>query len=110
MKYLWTIAIVALLAGCTTPGKIIASSSITADKAMQSWSVYVVDGKATLEQQAKVKELQARYYAAEDAALDAYLVFVKTDDESAWLKARVYLNEQRENLVKLITVLTGETP
>lgn len=103
-----TITVISLLAGCTTPGKLIASSSSTVDHAMQAWAIYVVDGKATIAQENMVRAYKIKYDAAEDAAVEANLKFATTGDKAAWKLAKEYLTEQKDNLINLVSSLTGK--
>jgi hypothetical protein len=109
MKYLITLlSVTFLVCGCQTPGKIIATTSTSVDHAMQTWAVYVVDGKATPEQETKVKEFKLRYDAAEDLALSAFIEYTKTDDKSVWLRAKDLLKAQQLNLINLVNQFTGK--
>jgi transcriptional regulator GlxA family with amidase domain len=97
-----------LISGCSTTGKVIATSSTTVDHAMQAWAVYVVDGKASMAQEQAVRAAKEKYDAAEDAAVEAYIQFSKDDYRPAWEKARDYLTSQAEALTALIQQFTGE--
>lgn len=97
----------ALTSGCNTTGKLIATSSTTVDHAMQGWAVYVVDGKATAEQEKQVRKAKDLYDAAEDAAVEAYTTFSLTGDKSRWEQARDYLWAQQRALISLVEQFTG---
>ncbi len=103
---LFSILILSLLAGCATPGKLIASSSTTVDHAMRAWAVWVVDGKATPEQELRVRALKAKYDAAEDAAVQANIAFA-SGDKTRWAAAKAFLIEQQQALLSLVSTLTG---
>lgn len=107
-KYLITLTVTVclLLTSCVNVGRVIATNSTTVDHAMKAWSVYVVDGHATPEQEAKVKEAQLAYYAAEDLALDAYRTYHKTGDKTVYVIAAERLQAQSQNLVTLIQFLS----
>ena len=104
---LFSILIVGLLAGCATPGKIIASSSTTVDHAMKAWAVWVVDGHATPEQETKVRALKLKYDSAEDAAVQANIAFA-SGDKTRWAAAKAFLMEQQQALLSLVSTLTGK--
>ena len=95
-----------LIVGCSTPSKLIATSSTTVDHAMKAWAVYVVDGHATLKQKQQVDKAQADYYAAEDLAIAANLGFKDSADKKAWLKARDLMLANQQALIDLITTFT----
>jgi len=110
-KYLLfiTIAIVAFLTGCqSTPTKLIAATSATVDGAMKAWAIYVVDGHATEAQRVRVRELQARYYLAEDSMLVAYSVYSHTGVVEDWQEAAKLLIESEAALVNFIASITGK--
>ena len=92
--------------GCSTPSKFIAASSTTVDHAMKAWAVYVVDGHATPEQEAKVKKAQKSYYAAEDLALAAIAGVEAGGDKTAWLKARDLMLANQKTLIDMINTFT----
>lgn len=99
----------ALVTGCkTTPSKVIAASAVTVDKAMQAWAVYVVDGHATDAQRFKVRELQSKYYAAEDAMLIANAMYEKMGIAPTWQDAARELIAAENTLVEFITSVTGK--
>lgn len=104
---LFSILIISLLAGCSTPGKLIASSSTTVDHAMKAWAVWVVDGKATPDQEAQVRAFKIKYDAAEDAAVKANIAFA-SGDKASWAAAKAYLVEQQQALLNLVSTLTGK--
>jgi hypothetical protein len=104
-------AIVAIFAGCKTAGKLVATSSVTVDKALRAWAVYYVDNEGTAnavtpKQLAAVEKAQSNYYMAEDQAIAAYASFVKNGDEGAWKAATSYLREQQQSLIQLIETFT----
>lgn len=101
------IAIVSLLAGCATSGKLIATSSTSVDHAMQAWAVYVVDGRATVAQEASVRVLKEKYDLSEDAAVAAFASFTQTGDKTAWQQASAYLQTNEANLISLIYLISG---
>lgn len=110
MKKLVTlIGITLLLAGCSTTGKLIATSSTTVDHAMRAWAVHVVDGKASAAQEETVKAAKLKYDAAEDQAVAAYTTFTDTGNVAVWKAAKVYLLQQQQNLINLIEQFTGKT-
>jgi hypothetical protein len=98
----------ALLTGCSTPGKVIATSSSTVEHALKMFAVYSVDGHATEAQREQVKRLQADYYAAEDVALAAYAEFSKSGEKLTWEKARDFMWAQENALIALIEGFTGK--
>jgi hypothetical protein len=103
-----TIAVICLLTnGCKSTGNLIATSFTTVDHAMQAWAVYVVDGKATMTQELAVREAKLKYDVAEDTAVAAY-VKLASGDKVTWAIARDHLIQQRENLLNLLSVLTGK--
>lgn len=104
-----TCAIVALLTGgCSTTGKLIATSTTTVDHAMQAWAVYVVDNQSTLEQENKVRELKAKYDLAEDVVLDAYGESVKTGNKTTLQIAKNALATAQRNLVAAVELFTNK--
>ena len=67
-----TVVITTLFTGCNTTGKVLASTSITVNEAMDGWMQWVKLGYATLEQEHKVKTAYERYQVAMSAASNAY--------------------------------------
>ncbi len=100
-----------LWSGCqTTPGKYISSSSTTVNHAMQAWAVYVVDGRATPEQEAAVRAAKDNYDVAEDVAVIAYAQSQSTGDQSRWIIYRDLLSQHQAELIQLVTLFTGKKP
>lgn len=111
-QFLSLLFVITLLVGCdgcsSTPAKLIATSSSTVDHAMKAWAVYVVDGKASAAQEAMVRDAKAKYDAAEDAAVKAYVSYTKSGDKLTWAVANDLLTKNKESLLNLITLLTGK--
>jgi ABC-type phosphate/phosphonate transport system ATPase subunit len=97
-----------LCVGCQTTGKLIATTSTSVDHAMRAWAVYEVDGKATEAQKSQVRYFKQQYDLAEDAAVAAFVVMSETGDKSSWLTAKEYLYKNQQNLINLVTLITGK--
>lgn len=108
---LWLL-VATMLCGCATwqknGGKLIASTAVAVDSAMQGWAVWVVDGKATAGDEAKVKLVYIKYQLAMKAASEAYVASVKLEDKSIWTQAVAGLVAAREELIALIANITGK--
>lgn len=96
------VAVTLVLAGCQSTGRVIASASSAVDHGLKAYAVLMVDEKTTSDQDRRVKLAQERYYAAEDAALTAYLTWYKTGDDTAWERAKAQLLLAQSNLLNLL--------
>lgn len=109
---LWLL-IATMLCGCATwqknGGKLLASTAVAVDSAMQGWAVWVVDGKATAGDEAKVKLAYIKYQLAMKGASEAYMASVKLGDESIWKRAVAGLMASHDELVALIQNITGKS-
>lgn len=109
------IALVALancvLLGCasfqTTAGKSLVTVTQTVDAAMQGWSIWVNMGKATPDQQAKVRAAYEKYQAVELAAEHAYVALSANPDRAIWQQAYAALLATQGDLVAIITAFKG---
>lgn len=104
--------IVALcLAGCATtntPGRILATATLTVDSTMKGWAAWVAAGQSTLEQEAKVQAAYEKYQATEKLAENAYVVVAKTGDKTAWETAIAAMNSCQADLLALIQKFQGK--
>src|SRR5207247_7755155 len=84
-------ALLTLLPACATykqtAGKLLASTALTVDAAMRSWATVVKMGKATDDQQAKVRSAYEQYQLAMQAAEAAYVVLTGKGERGGWLIA-----------------------
>lgn len=106
MKPLITLIAFAFLVGCasvqTNAGKTLASVAVAVDSAMKGWALHVVANGATEQQQAPVKQAYKDYQMSMALAEQAYLVLVKTGDQSAWSAAKMALTSSQGQLVTVI--------
>lgn len=105
------LAVATLIMGCQTKnpsGKIIASIAVTRDSAMQGWGKWVNDGKATLDQEAKVAAAFQKYMAFETTARKSYeaAYAAKDDSRMAQIVAALQAAVAELNLV-VVTFKTG---
>lgn len=105
-----TILVTALLCGgCASTGKLIATGSTTVDHAMQAWAVFVVDGKASVEQEEVVRSYKNRYYIAEDSAVLALVDYEQHPGDKTNLETAInVLKIHKQNLIKLVESFTGK--
>ncbi len=100
------VALSLMLGGCVTykqnAGKLLASTALTVDAAMRSWATVVKMGKATDEQQAKVRAAYEKYQMAMTVADAAYTALVSLDDKSLWPLASSQLTDASTSLTTLI--------
>lgn len=104
------IAIVALaslvLLGCasfqTNAGKSLVTITKTVDAAMQGWAIWVSLGKATPDQQAKVKAAYEKYQVAELAAEHVYVALSTNADKTPWQQAYAVLVATQGDLLALL--------
>ena len=108
-----TLALCALCLGCKTvnpTGKAIATAAVTVDAAMKGWAVWVHEGKATLEQEAKVESAWVKYKLVEASARQAYAAAYAVKDQGGMAQAIAALQSAVADLNCLIaTFKTGGT-
>lgn len=107
-----TIATLLVVTGCQTQnsaGRVLASTVMTVDAAMQGWGTYVRTAHPPASEEAQVKLAYEQYQVAEMAAEQAYLAYVKSGDVSSWVKASNAMVAARESLVTLIAMLNPPT-
>jgi hypothetical protein len=114
MRTAITLAIgLALLVGCTTftnsAGKVLASSAMTVDAAMQGWATWVSMGKAGPTQETQVKAAYQKYQVAIQTATLAYQAAVVSGDQTAWKQAETVLTQTQSSVLNLISQFT-KTP
>lgn len=99
----------AAASGCVSnpAGRALATATTTVDAAMQSWAVYVVDGKATPQQEAVVKDAYTKYQAVELLAEKAYLEATKTGDYTGFDRAKLALAASQLYLIQVIEAFHG---
>ena len=104
--FLGMVALSLMLEGCATyrqnAGKLLASTALAVDAAMRGWREVVHMGKATPEQEAKVKAAFEKYQLAQSAAEAAYTLLMTMGDKSAWPTASAQLTESSTGLTSLI--------
>ncbi len=115
MKNLLLIAVaLLLLGGCAsfnnTAGKLLASTAITADKAMQGWATYVVINKVPDNDpsQVKVRAAYAKYQMAMAAAQAAYIGATSTGDKTIWGQAAAMLTSSASELSAIVLSFTSQ--
>lgn len=111
-KLIPMVAVMALLVGCatmtTTAGKLLSSTAITVDGAMQGWAMWVAEGQATMEQGVQVKQAYVKYQASMKVAKAAYGTLVLNGDKSAWDQASAVLQANETALLGLTkSFMTG---
>lgn len=107
------VAVGGCFSGCATqnaPGRILATTVGTVDSAMQGWATFVALGHATPDQESAVREVYAKYQAAESAAERAYVAAAKLNDQSAWSKASAALTASQSDLLALLAKFNPPTP
>jgi len=96
--------------GCATwqdaAGKSLASASASVDAAMQGWAVWVVNGHATAQQEAAVREAYGRYQAAMQLASTAYQSAVSAKDKTLMQTALAVVAQSRADFVSLVQTFT----
>ncbi len=100
-KFIGLVLVLTLLVGCSTAGRLVASSSSSVDHAMQGWAVLVVDGKTKPAQEERVRNAHTKYLKAEDAAVEAL-------GTTNWASAKVFLVENQNLLLELIETFKKE--
>lgn len=97
--------------GCVTfeanAGKSLATVATTVDAAMKGWASWVVAGKTTPDQEAKVKFAYGQYQISMDIAKNAYLTSVASTDKSVFETANLVLQQNKQNLLNLIQTFQG---
>lgn len=80
------LAFTLVLVSCATfqsnAGKFLATTAVVVDTSMQAWASFVVAGKTSTNQQAKVKELYMSYQGYMMVATNAYALAVTTGDHT----------------------------
>jgi uncharacterized membrane protein YjgN (DUF898 family) len=106
MKRLITLFSLLALIGCTTlgtwqtsSGKFLATTATTVDSAMQAWATFVVAGRTTAAQEAKVKALYIQYQSYMMIATNSYALAVKIGDPSYFTAASNNLFYSKEEIV-----------
>ncbi len=78
------LAFTLVLVGCTTfqsnAGKFLATTATVVDTSMQAWASFVVAGKTTPAEQAKVRELYLSYQGYMMVATNSYALAMTTGD------------------------------
>lgn len=102
---------VAFLTGCTTfqgsAGKTLASTAQVVDSAMQGWATWVVLGKATTEQENKVRAAYTKYQYTMGAARNAYILLGQTGDKLPWEQASLVLTQCKQELLDMVAQFQG---
>jgi len=105
-------AVAAMLSSCActtwqdSAGKSLASASVSVDAAMKGWAVWVANGHATLEQEAKVRDAYGKYQAAMRLASNTYQSAVAAKDKSLMKIAMNVVAESRQSFLALIAEFT----
>ncbi len=98
-------AALALFVGCasvqTNAGKLLASTAVTVDGAMQGWAAWVAQGRATADQEAKVKLAYSQYQASMSVAQAAFNTMVATGSQAGWSQASAVLTANQAALMSL---------
>ena len=106
MRTVLTALMLALLTACATykdnAGKLLASTALTVDATMRGWGAYVRLGKATDDQQAKVRAAYEQYQLAMQAAQAAFTVLIATGNQPAWTTASSTLTSKSTSLTALV--------
>lgn len=74
---------------------------------MQGWAVWVAQGQATAEQEAKVKSAYMKYQASMSMALAAYNSVAATGDKTVWEQASLVLTDNKAALLAMVATFTG---
>lgn len=107
LMVLWLYAAIIgmLCGGCHTTnpsGKVLATVAVTVDGAMKGWAIWVHNGNATVEQEAKVKAAYIKYQAAMKVAQEAYKAAYAAKDDSIMTQLVVALQASSDDLIALI--------
>ena len=111
-KLIPLVAVLALLVGCatmtTTAGRLLSTTALTVDGAMQGWAMWVAEGQASVEQGVQVKTAYVKYQASMKVAKSAYATLVLNGDKSAWEQAALVLQANEAALLTLTkSFMTG---
>jgi hypothetical protein len=104
------VLVATLCAGCatfnSTAGKLLVSTALTVDAAMQGWAQWVIAGQSNPDQELKVKAAYIKYQASMQIAQAAYQTMVVSNDKTYWDKAAEALTSNRVALLALISSFT----
>lgn len=101
------LALVACGCRTVTPGKILATTAVTADAAMQGWASYVSLGYATYQQETEVRKAYAQYQGSMKLATAAWRFYESTGEKDPWLAAAEGLQANQAALLALIAQFKG---
>ena len=106
------IAVAMLMVGCasltSTAGRLVSTTAVTVDGAMQGWAMWVAEGQSTAEQGIQVRQAYVKYQASMKVAKAAYGTLVLNGDKSAWDQAAVVLQANEAALLALTkSFMTG---
>jgi len=90
----------------STTHKTVGTVAISGDAAMKTWAAYVHSGKATAEQEAKVKLAYERYQASMNAVIDVGKSATTSTNKVAIEIIASTAVAAQENLVKTIEAFT----
>lgn len=96
------------LTGCSTPnaaGRVLSSTALTVDSAMQGWGAWVRAGQATPADEAAVKRAYEVYQASMQVARRAYAAYYNTGDRTIWETAATQLETNRDLLLSIVQQL-----
>lgn len=104
-------SLIGCVSGCattqTTAGKLLASTAITVDGAMQGWATWVAAGQSNPQQEAQVKAAYQKYQASMALASSAYAALAAGGDKTAWETAANLLTANQNALLAIITSFQG---
>jgi hypothetical protein len=100
--------LLALLCGCASTGKAIATASTTVDSSMKAWAVYAYDHPPTEDKMQQIERVLASYHLAEDVALKAWIESQKTGDRTAYQKALAAMLATQADLLALLNTIQGK--
>ena len=81
---------------------------VTVDAAMSAWGDYVRAGKATRDDQIRVRDIYLKYQAAIAIERDAVLAAQATKDDGALRQALAVVAASQSDVIALVQTLTGK--
>ena len=101
----YTIVLSVLALGCHTTnpsGRTLASVASSVDVGMHVWAVFVKNGHATADQEAKVRLAYTRYQLAMQVALSTYQAAYNTKDDTLMTQIITAVKASSDDLLELV--------
>ena len=111
-KLIPMVAVLALLSGCatmtSTAGRVLATTAVAVDGAMQGWAMWVAEGQASAAQEAQVRGAYVKYQASMKVALSAYRTMTLNGEKAGWDQVAAVLEANQAALIGLTkSFMTG---